>query len=181
MFCHHPPWTAFFSRAGVEPVQANEHSGYKTVRRQPRWRSAWGRRLEVKAREPRGPSKMKPAANNMAQSEWQRNQRVWITLSNPGCGASSQLAESALVPAHAPSSSVAIPAMSISDSDLMAISSERSDAGVFILAEVIGSGQGSRPFPLCKGKSSSSRFSFVLGCCVLIWWRKVCLTNLRKR
>ena len=33
---------------------------------------------------------------------------------------------------------VAIPTMSISDSDLMAISSERSDAGVFILAEVIG-------------------------------------------
>ena len=60
---------------------------------------------------------------------------------------------------------LAIPTMSISDSDLMAISSERSDAGVFILDEVIGFGQGARPFPPGKGQPSSSRFSFVLGCC----------------
>ena len=59
---------------------------------------------------------------------------------------------------------VAIPAMSISDSDLMAISSERSDAGVFILDEVIGFGQASGSFPPRIGQSSSSRFSFVLGC-----------------
>ena len=59
---------------------------------------------------------------------------------------------------------MAIPTMSISDSDLMAISSERSDAGVFILDEVIGFGQASGSFPPRIGQSSSSRFSFVLGC-----------------
>ena len=42
---------------------------------------------------------------------------------------------------------LAIPTMSISDSDLMAISSERSDAGVFILDEGIGFGQASGSFP----------------------------------
>ena len=54
--------------------------------------------------------------------------------------------------------------MSISDSDLMAISSERSDAGVFIFVEVIGFGQASGSFSPWIGQSSSSRFSFVLGC-----------------
>jgi hypothetical protein len=37
---------------------------------------------------------------------------------------------------------VRIPLMVITDSGLMVISSERSDAGVFIISEVIGMGQG---------------------------------------
>ena len=59
---------------------------------------------------------------------------------------------------------MAILTMSISDSDLMAISSERSDAGEFIFFEVMGFRQGPGSFPPRIGQSSSSRFSFVLGC-----------------
>ena len=54
---------------------------------------------------------------------------------------------------------VRIPLMMITDSGLMVISSERSDAGGIMVAEVIGIGQGSGSIGGLGSGSSSSRFS----------------------
>ncbi len=57
-----------------------------------------------------------------------------------------------------------IPLMMITDSGLMVISSERSDAGVFMIPEVIGMGQGLGSIRSLADESSSSRFSLFWGC-----------------
>ncbi len=59
---------------------------------------------------------------------------------------------------------VRIPLMMITDSGLMVISSERSDAGVFMIPEVIGMGQGLGSIRSLADESSSSRFSLFWGC-----------------
>ena len=56
-----------------------------------------------------------------------------------------------------------IPLMMITDSGLMVISSERSDAGAFMIPEVIGMGQGLGSIRSLADRSSSSRFSLFWG------------------
>jgi hypothetical protein len=53
--------------------------------------------------------------------------------------------------------------MMITDSGLMVISSERSDAGAFMIGEVIGMGQGWVSIGSLADGSSSSRFSLFWG------------------
>jgi hypothetical protein len=53
--------------------------------------------------------------------------------------------------------------MMITDSGLMVISSERSDAGAFMIPEVIGMGQGLGLIRRLADRSSSSRFSLFGG------------------
>jgi hypothetical protein len=58
---------------------------------------------------------------------------------------------------------VRIPLMMITDSGLKVISSERRDAGVFMIPEVIGMSQGLDSFRSWADGASSSRFSLFGG------------------